>query len=421
MTQERVSHGQPAHNAHGALAVITVCAIVLTAAVLRAPLTSLGVLSMTVQQDLALSAATMGLLTTLPLLAFAASATFMSAIGNHFGKELVLAVGGALIAGGILMRSSLGGFGLFAGTTLMGLGISAGNVLLPAIVKDRFPLALGAMTALYTTTMSVFAGSAAGLSATMTDGGLPWQATLALLAPVAAVGALLWALLHRQNHRHDEPKRTAAEDQLATKPSLRLSRLLHPGMLRSPLTWWITGLFALQSILFYCMVAWMPSILAAQGISGSTIALCAALFPIMGIPCTIFVPPLAQKLKRQRLLGALIGAFCAVGTVLLGFATTDWMAVLAMAIFGFALGAPFCLCMFYFSARTANATDAARLSSIAQTFGYLLAAIGPACMGTIFDLTGTWIASLTLMVLIAAGLALCGWKSGTGTLPPQEG
>ena len=67
--------------------IVVALAIVFTAAVLRAPITSMGALCVEVQDDLGLSSAAMGLVTTLPLLAFAASALFMSALSERFGKS----------------------------------------------------------------------------------------------------------------------------------------------------------------------------------------------------------------------------------------------------------------------------------------------------------------------------------------------
>lgn len=93
--------------------IVVALAIVFTAAVLRAPITSMGALCVEVQNDLGLSSAAMGLVTTLPLLAFAASALFMSALSERFGKSRVLAFGCTAIIIGILLRSFAGPFGLF--------------------------------------------------------------------------------------------------------------------------------------------------------------------------------------------------------------------------------------------------------------------------------------------------------------------
>lgn len=414
-------------------AIATVCALVCTAAVLRAPITSMGTLSMTVQADLGLSATTMGLLTTLPLLAFSASALFMGAIANRFGKELVLSIGCALVTVGVLTRSLLGEAGLIGGTVLMGLGISAGNVLLPAIVKDRFPAAIGTYTAVYTTAMSIFAGSAAGASSLLVEGGMPWQTALSLTTPFAVAALLIWSMLHARDSQGNKEKgaETAEAEAKAAmgKPSeaprsepcgnqsWRLSSLLPAHITKTPLTWWIAGQFALQSIMFYCLVAWIPSMLATRGISGASVSMCVTLFPIMGIFCTVLIPPLAQRMKNQRALGAVTGLMIVAAVVLFGFAHSDALAVVAVAFLGLALGAPFSLCMFYFSERAACAEDSARLSSISQTFGYLLAAVGPVCMGALFDATGTWSGPLVLLALLSVAVTICSWKAGRGSLP----
>ncbi len=388
-------------------------AIFFTASVLRAPITSLGALSLSVRTDLGLSAATMGSLTTLPLLIFAVSSAFMSTISDRFGKKRVASVGMGMVALGILLRSYGGDVGLFGGTVVLGAGISAGNVLLPAIIKGSFPLRIGAMTALYTTTMSVFAGGFAGICSPLMDALGEWRVVLVLIVPLACIAALLWLISNAPDGHHGS---VSGAGEVEPEPSRRTLSVFHPRILRQPLTWWITLQFGLQSILFYCMVAWLPSMLAARGISGGSVALCVALFPLMGIPCTMFLPPLAQKMRSQRGLGAGIGVLCTVGIALLWWAPTDGWAVFAVGFFGLALGAPFCLCMFYLGYRTGNADDAARLSGIVQTLGYLMAAIGPTCLGLIYDLTSSWGMTFGLLFILTCGLILSGWKTGSGTI-----
>lgn len=401
-------------RSHRAILVVVALAIVFTAATLRSTITSMGALTIWVQDDLGLSSATMGLVTTLPLLAFAASALVMNEVSRRFGNSRALAIGCAAIACGIVWRSYGGDIGLFGGTILLGVGISAGNVLLPAVVRERFPVHVGIMTALYTTTMSLFAGGAAGLASSLMGSLGDWRNILVGIAPIAAIGALLW-LAVRFFSRASGDKRPERD-----KRPLR-AKLFSKHIVKSPITWWITGLFGVQSILFYGFVAWLPSILNAAGISQDAITTCVTLFPIVGIPCTLFCPPLAQRLRRQRMLGATIGALCALGIFALLFAHTDEAAIAAVTLLGFALGAPFCLCMYYFGVRTEDPDDASKLSSISQTFGYLMAALGPACLGLLVDLSGSWFASLIIMLLLALLLIICGWKSGTGSIPaPQK-
>ena len=60
----------------------------------------------------------------------------------------------------------------------------------------------------------------------------------------------------------------------------------------------------------------------------------------------------------------------------------------------------FGLAMMFFSLRTRNSFEAADLSAMAQSFGYLLAASGPPLFGLLFDLTNGW--TFPLLLLIAA-------------------
>lgn len=443
-------------RSHRVLLVIVAIGIVFTASVLRSTITSMGALTVHVQDDLRLSSGAMGMVTTLPLLAFAASAVFMNKISERFGNSRALAVGCLAVALGIAWRSYGGDLGLFGGTILLGVGISAGNVLLPAVVRERFPLRVGVMTALYTTTMSLFAGGAAGVASSLFSAVPDWRAILMMMAPFAAMGAVLWVVVRiltnragegdkrgtvrpcattagSETHASTAPEPANAESSNGTahatptssRPRPRPGRkglgLFSAHIMKSPITWWITGLFAAQSILFYGIVAWLPSILTAAGVSQAAITTCVTLFPIVGIPCTLFCPPLAQRLKRQRGLGAIIGILCFAGVIALAFVHTDEAAIAAITLLGFALGAPFCLCMFYFGVRTEDPDDAAKLSSISQTFGYLLAALGPACLGLIVDFTGSWFVPLVLMAVLAALVAVCGWKTGAGTIPAAHG
>ena len=377
--RRNMDKNRPRFKADKRFLIVVALAIVFTAAVLRAPITSMGALCVEVQNDLGLSSAAMGLVTTLPLLAFAASALFMSALSERFGKSRVLAFGCTAIIIGILLRSFAGPFGLFFGTILLGFGISSGNVLLPSVVRDNFPAHVGVMTALYTTTISVFAGGIAGFSSALVAASSDWRTVLTMVVPFAAIALLLWiAARCMMRSTKNAPERRVLR--------LHPANLISQHLLKQSLTWWITGLFGVQSILFFSLVAWLPAILTEGGVSSSAITTCVALFPIVGIPCTIFVPPIAQRLKRQRLFGASIGMICVIGIVALFFVNADATAIVATVIVGFALGAPFCLCMYYFG-------------------------------GLLVDLSGSWFLPLTVMLALSIVLVICGWKSGSGTIP----
>ena len=57
-------------------------------------------------------------------------------------------------------------------------------------------------------------------------------------------------------------------------------------------------------------------------------------------------------------------------------------------------------------------TEGVLLSGMAQTCGYLLAAIGSVLMGALHDMLNSWGPSLWLMVIAALIITFAGWKAG---------
>src|SRR5262245_52210024 len=123
--------------------VLLVWGLLVAAANLRASLTGVGPLLDRVQADLGLAPAVLGLLNTLPLLAFAALSPMVPRLAARWGGERLL--GGALVVLtlGIAVRWVPSTVGLFAGTVLIGAGIAVGNVLLPSLIKGDFPTKVG--------------------------------------------------------------------------------------------------------------------------------------------------------------------------------------------------------------------------------------------------------------------------------------
>ena len=130
--------------------LLLVVGIMLVAANLRAPITSVGVALPSIKETLHTTNSALSLMTVVPLIAFGIVSFFASKIGNTLGLERTIFGALIFIFLGILLRSIIGLSWLYIGTTLIGIGIAFGNVLAPAIVKTRFPLHIGIMTGLYT-------------------------------------------------------------------------------------------------------------------------------------------------------------------------------------------------------------------------------------------------------------------------------
>ncbi|MFL6561779.1 MAG: MFS transporter, partial [Bacillus sp. (in: firmicutes)] len=127
--------------------------IVLVAFNLRPAITSLGPLVGMIQKDVGLAHWSAGLLMSLPLIVFAIMSPIVPKLANRITNELALLLGLSFLLIGIVIRSIPMAFLLFTGTLLIGVGIAIGNVLLPAIAKDKFPESFGLMTSVYSTSM----------------------------------------------------------------------------------------------------------------------------------------------------------------------------------------------------------------------------------------------------------------------------
>lgn len=75
-------------------------------------------------------------------------------------------------------------------------------------------------------------------------------------------------------------------------------------------------------------------------------------------------------------------------------------------------GASFGLVMMFFSLRSRTPMEAADLSGVAQSIGYLLAAIGPVFFGFVHDTTGSWHTPLFLFITTAILLFFAGMHAG---------
>lgn len=87
-------------------------------------------------------------------------------------------------------------------------------------------------------------------------------------------------------------------------------------------------------------------------------------------------------------------------------------AVLWTLLFGFGSGATMILGLTFIGLRASSAHQAAALSGMAQSVGYLLAACGPPLMGRIHDAQGDWQIPLLTVAALAIAMAIFGFYAG---------
>jgi CP family cyanate transporter-like MFS transporter len=378
--------------------------IVLLAANLRAPITAIGPVVGTIRDDTGLSNTFTGLLTTLPLLGFGLVSPVAPGIARRLGMELTLMLSLIGLTAGILLRGLPSIAALYFGTALLGMAIAVANVLLPALIKREFPARIGLMTAVYSTSMNLFGAIATGVSIPLVLGvGLGWRGMLVawVILPLIAIAAWLPQLRYR--HR---PETTGQ------RPGASLWR--------SRLAWQVTLFMGFQSMIFYATLTWLPEMLNQWGLSIADAGWMVSLLQFVSLPASFIAPLVAGRWADQRkLTGAVILALV-VGYIGLLTGNTPLLPLWVILI-GAGGGASFSLVITFFGFRASNPQQAAGLSGMAQSVGYLMAAAGPILFGLIHDLAHSWTPAQLTLVGLTFLLLLAGVGAGRNTTISDEG
>ncbi|MFC0334362.1 CynX/NimT family MFS transporter [Paenibacillus sepulcri] len=362
---------------------------------MRAPLTSVGPLIGSIRDSLGISSTLAGSITTLPLLAFALLSPFAPALARRYGMERVLLYALIALVLGTALRSATNGLGaLFGGTILIGLAIAVCNVLLPSLIKREYSHKIGMMTGIYSVSMNLCGAIATGISVPLASHiWLGWRGVLGFWGILALIAILIW-LPQLHNRR-------------ASSPAASGAAIMQGNIWRSPLAWKVTLFMGLQSLIFYITLTWLPEILVERGMSSSTAGWMLSLMQFALLPCTFIVPILAGRMKNQQPLVIVCALLYLIGFGGLFFRNISLVPLWAI-ILGIAGGISFSLAMMFFSLRTRHAQEAARLSGMAQSVGYLLAAIGPVLFGMLHDMLGSWTSSLLMLVTASVLIAVFG-------------
>ncbi len=314
-------------------------------------------------------------------------------------NEKTLLLGLIVLLVGICIRSISMTLFIFFGTLLVGVGIAIGNVLLPVVVKEKFPQKFGLMTSVYSTSMGLFASLASGISIPLAnDLKLGWEGALIVWGVPAIIAILVWILLLRLN---------PAKGNAVKSVSISANRIW-----RSPLAWKIALFMGFQSSLFYITMSWLPEILYNYGISRGTAGWLLSFTQIVGVPASFLVPILAGRLRSQVWIAFALGMCSIVGYGGLWMGSSYPIMIISIILIGIALGGNFPLALSYIGIRARNGNQAAELSGMAQSTGYILAAIGPILIGYLYDMTQVWTIPIITLIVISGVVTTFGMLSG---------
>lgn len=379
--------------------MVLLVGIVLASLNMRAALASVSPLVSEISQSFGLSSTASSLVTSVPVLFLGLGALVAPWLARRFGSEPVLLFALLLLAVGILVRVAPSAVALYGGGVLVGTAIALLNVLMPGLIKRDFPDRAASMTSVYTGAMIAGATVVAASSVPLEKAfGGSWEASLAvwsLLAVLAAVAWLPQVLIARGRTGHEV--RTAASSA---------SSAAGKSVWRSPLAWQVTLFMGLQSLWSYVLIAWMPTIFTDHGMSRSTAGVIFAFNNLIQVAGAFGVPLLAGRMRSQRPLIVLVTSLVAAGYAGLMVAPVSG-AWLWAAVLGIGQGGAVGLALTLIVLRSGDARTAAQLSGMAQTIGYLLAAVGPIAAGAVHQATGGWTVPIALVLgVCAAALAV---------------
>lgn len=377
-------------------AAIGVALVFLIALNLRPALTSVGPLLPQIGRDESLSEATQGLLGSLPLLAFAAVSPLVHHMSRRLGMERSILLALLVLAGGIVARSYTGHAGLWVGTVVIGSAIAVGNVLVPTLVKRDYSSGISRATGIYSACITVGAAVASAVAVPMADG-VGWRGALAFWAiPVVAV-AVVWA---PRAFRSRPWSGTAASHPAGASTSVW----------RQPTAWLVTAFMGLQSTSFYVLVTWLPTIGVSAGLSERQAGWHLFAFQIVGIFSALTIPRLMRNPESQVAAGVVSSAPLLAGT--LGLLLLPQFALLWAIVAGVGSGASLVVALSLISLRGRTTHETTQLSGMAQSLGYLFAALGPVLAGFLAQLTESWQAPLLFVCLLTAAQVAISFPAG---------
>lgn len=357
---------------------------------MRLQLVSIGPLVPRLSDDLAIPHAITGLLVTLPVMCMAIVAIPASMVADRFGPVRGVTFCLVLLAtAGALRSIAPEPVSILALTIPIGLAIGLGGSLLPIVAKERLPAVPAASTGAYVTGFVLGSAVASATAVPLADALGSWRGPLLLFAGLGAVLFALWGASFRD--RPPSPRRPI--------------RLPRPPW-RRPVAWLIVIVFGLQSLIFFALVAWMPAFYVEHGWRDQDAGLALSLLITVGLPASMVMGAVGDRGGSRR--GYLVAAsiFTVVGVA--GMNVLPDPGFVWALVVGLGLGMLFPLSL---TLPLDVAGDPARASGyvgLTLAAGYFLSSVAPFLLGALRDATGSFAASLPVVVVLAAVLvAVC--------------
>jgi CP family cyanate transporter-like MFS transporter len=359
-----------------------------------------------IRAEFGLSTTAAGVLVSLPVLCLAVGAPIGPVLGRRLGDVGGLSACMLGIAAGSLLRAMPSSAALFAGTILATSAAGVAGVLVPAIAKRLAPERAGALTGVYTALLVLGTSASSGIAVPLADAfGGEVRPALAVWAVPPLLAGLLLGL------------RRAAAARPAATPATRRAR---GWIWRDPVARQVTAFLTFETIVFYSLFSWLPSIAQSHGVADATAGAALGLFSVVGLPMALVVPALADRWRSQSAM-AIALAVVTIGGLIGLLASPAEPFVLWATILGAAQGGAFGLALTLLVLRAPDAPSAAELAGMAQTIAYVVAAIAALLLGVLHDATDSWTPAVLVVLAATVGQLASGLFAGRDrfVVPPN--
>jgi len=380
--------------------VLLLIAVCLIAGNLRMTITGVGPLLEEIAEDRGVAVATLGALASLTLITWGVFSPFAHGLSSRFGMTRTVSGALAVLLIATIWRSMPGwSANLWIGTALTGFGLAIGNALMPAVIKrdfgSRVPLVMGLYTALLGALGAASSGLVVPISQfTIAGETLGWQVALLASGALLPITLVIWVVANYGRSRQERLSVRVASNEDARADAPQPSS--HPGrrIWGDPLAWLVSLYMGSQSTIFYMISTWLAPYLTSLDVSPVAAGVYLMFYQLFGILGSILLPVLARG-RAMRWSPVLIPALAIVAYAgLLVAPAAVWLWLL---LGGLGVGASLTAALTLMATRARTLDHSSALSGMAQSVGYLIAAVGPTVFGWLHGWHGGWLAPFALV------------------------
>ncbi len=385
--------------------VLTLIALFFITVILRPPIAQIGPLLHEITGALKLGPTEVGLLASAPVFTFGAGAFLAPWLLRRFGLNQAILLMLVIIFVSIALRSWFGYSILLIGTLLIGLAIAITNVLLPTFLRVDFPKQTVILTSGYTTMLAVTASIAAAVSVPLSESLGGWEMSLLVTAIPALLAVVFWYPRVQEAEPHVRiPSHAAKADTKSVYSSL--------------IAWSSLLFFGIQSMNFYVVLSWLPTMLISIGVNPGLAGGFLGLATAIGIPTAMLLGPVMNRLKSISWLALGFSALSMSGFTSLSLFlsagdpnNTIWL-VISCVLISIGQTATFPLSLTIISTRAHGQSKTTVLSAMSQGWGYLLSGVGVFAIGAFAVATGSWATGVMAIVFTGIVQAAAGFYGG---------